>query len=498
MALTDRVAAGRHAAATARRRVGFVGQAVGSPRARVAQTKTGLKLAAVGVVAVAAAGLAVVKGAAFAASHPFKTFKFLLLAAILPTYLLHHVTEATTRFAAHAFSAASCSAPTPVPVGGTVGDAAKVGHGVHDFMARPPISGPAMRSLLIDGARTTGQVIGKVLHAFDSTLNGAPVPTELPPPVPSSQIVGFNQAGGCCPMSSSDPGAGPSAGLVSLSTSVSPGDSPEVAAGRAAQAAGFTGNDVVIAIAVAGAESSYQPTETHLNTNGSTDYGEWQINSVHPDVLAIGDWRKVTDNAAMAHAIFADAVRSGRSGWSPWATFNSGRYLSWLPQAQQASSVLSGIAGPLADLPPPRFSARAIAAPCSPGLGGASIVNFRPGLPAVEQAIRFGLAQLGKPYEWGATGPNSYDCSGLTQAAYAAAGITIGRVTTAQVLDGIGVPVGSLQRGDLIFPDSGHVEIALGDGTALQAPHTGDVVRISPVPAQLWAVRRVAGVHLTA
>ena len=493
MALKDRVAAGRHAASTAKQRASFIGQAVGSPRARVKQAKTGLKVAAVGLLAVVGIGVAVVKGATFAAAHPFKVFKFLLMAAILPTYLLHHVTEATGRLAASAFSSASCSAPVPVPVGGTVGDAAKVGHGVHDFMTKPPISGPAMRTLLVDGAKVTGQVIGKVLHAFDSTLNGAPVPTELPPRVPANQIVGFNTAGGCCPTSSGG-AAGPTAGLVSLRSSVAPGDSPEVAAGRAAMAAGFIGNDVAVAIAVAGAESGYQPTETHLNADGSTDYGEWQINSVHPDVLATGDWRNVGDNARMAFAIFAAAGHR----WTPWATWTSGRYLGWLPQADQAVTVLSGVAGPLATLPPPPFAARAVAAPCSPYLGGAGIVSFHPGAPTVEAAIRFALAQLGKPYVWGATGPNSYDCSGLTQAAYAAAGITIGRVTTAQVMDGVGIPVGQLQRGDLIFPDSGHVEIALGDGTAVQAPHTGDVVRISPVPAQLWAVRRVAGVQLAA
>src|SRR6202011_396037 len=55
------------------------------------------------------------------------------------------------------------------------------------------------------------------------------------------------------------------------------------------------------------------------------------------------------------------------------------------------------------------------------------------------QVIAFALAQLGKPYVWGATGPNSYDCSGLTQTSYAAAGIPIGRVTTQQATDGASV-----------------------------------------------------------
>lgn len=468
----------------------LVGQTVGSPAARVRQAKTAVKGAAVVGVGVVAAGLAAVKAVTWSLHHPLTIVKFMLMGSLLPLYAVHHVDQSLQRALHRATASMSCAGQSPVPVGGVKGDAALAGSAVHSF-ATSAVDATHIRSIIIHGSRLAGETVGTVWRVFNETLNGAPRPMETVPAIPPANLVGF----GCCPVSPSVP----SGGLVSLASNVTPGDTPEVAAGHAAISAGFTGNDVAVAIAVAGAESSYQPTATNLNSNGTTDYGEWQINSIHPDVLATGDWRRVGDNARMARSIFNDSVRSGLSGWTPWATFNSGRYLTWMPQARQAVASMFGFVGPQQPLPAPRFNARAIAAPCAPPqIGGPGFVNFRPGLPQVEAAIRFALAQLGKPYVWGATGPSSYDCSGLTQAAYAAAGVTIGRVTTAQVMDGVGVPVGALQRGDLLFPDSGHVELALGDGTAVQAPHTGDVVKISPVPTQLWAVRRIVGISLAA
>ncbi|WP_433891902.1 NlpC/P60 family protein [Streptomyces sp. CA-111067] len=100
-----------------------------------------------------------------------------------------------------------------------------------------------------------------------------------------------------------------------------------------------------------------------------------------------------------------------------------------------------------------------------------------------QQAINFALAQRGKPYSSGMTGPNSYDCSGLTQAAYASAGIHIGRTTYDQYDDGTHVSESQLRPGDLVFFYSGisHVGIYLGNGNVVHAPHTGGVVEIAPM-----------------
>ncbi|WP_225847830.1 C40 family peptidase [Streptomyces sp. HPF1205] len=110
-------------------------------------------------------------------------------------------------------------------------------------------------------------------------------------------------------------------------------------------------------------------------------------------------------------------------------------------------------------------------------------------------AIQFALAQRGKPYVSGGTGPNAYDCSGLTQAAYKAAGITIGRTTWDQVTDGVAVSKSDLRPGDLVFFYSGisHVGIYLGNGQIVHAPHTGAVVEIAPMDWMPFAAaRRIA------
>ncbi|MDT9699033.1 NlpC/P60 family protein [Streptomyces sp. P17] len=96
-----------------------------------------------------------------------------------------------------------------------------------------------------------------------------------------------------------------------------------------------------------------------------------------------------------------------------------------------------------------------------------------------EKAIAFARAQIGKPYVWGATGPDSYDCSGLTQAAWNAAGISLPRTTYDQVNVGTTVPVSSARPGDLVFfyDDVTHVGIYIGNGMMIHAPKPGAYVR---------------------
>ena len=111
---------------------------------------------------------------------------------------------------------------------------------------------------------------------------------------------------------------------------------------------------------------------------------------------------------------------------------------------------------------------------------------------AADIAINFAKAQIGKPYVYGATGPNSYDCSGLVQAAYAAGGIALPR-TTYQML-GVGLSIttsNDLQPGDLVFPDAGHVQLYVGPQTIIEAATTGTNVR----EVKMWGFmtgRRVA------
>ncbi|WP_327317334.1 C40 family peptidase [Streptomyces sp. NBC_01235] len=96
-----------------------------------------------------------------------------------------------------------------------------------------------------------------------------------------------------------------------------------------------------------------------------------------------------------------------------------------------------------------------------------------------EKALAFARAQIGKPYVWGATGPDSYDCSGLTQAAWKAAGVTLPRTTYDQVNAGTTVSLADAQPGDLVFfyDDVSHVGIYIGNGMMIHAPKPGAYVR---------------------
>ncbi|MFF7555231.1 NlpC/P60 family protein [Streptomyces olivaceus] len=96
-----------------------------------------------------------------------------------------------------------------------------------------------------------------------------------------------------------------------------------------------------------------------------------------------------------------------------------------------------------------------------------------------QKALAFAQAQIGKPYVWGATGPGSYDCSGLTQAAWKAAGVTLPRTTYDQVNAGTTVSVSQAQPGDLVFfyDDISHVGLYVGNGKMVHAPKPGAYVR---------------------
>ncbi|WP_225802631.1 C40 family peptidase [Streptomyces sp. NK15101] len=109
------------------------------------------------------------------------------------------------------------------------------------------------------------------------------------------------------------------------------------------------------------------------------------------------------------------------------------------------------------------------------------------------EALRFAVEQIGKPYEWGAEGPEAYDCSGLTQRAWAAAGRELPRTSQEQWETLPRVPLAELRPGDLVvyFPGATHVALYLGEGLVVQAPRPGGKVKVSPLAANpvLGAVR---------
>jgi cell wall-associated NlpC family hydrolase len=136
-----------------------------------------------------------------------------------------------------------------------------------------------------------------------------------------------------------------------------------------------------------------------------------------------------------------------------------GRYAKW---ADEAASLVSG--------------AGESAGTCTGGGGPAS--------GAAKKAISFAKAQLGKPYVWGATGPSSYDCSGLTMRAWQSAGVSLPRTSRQQYHAGTHVPISQARPGDLVFlahdPSDPatihHVVLVVNRHTFLEAPEPGKPV----------------------
>ncbi len=104
-------------------------------------------------------------------------------------------------------------------------------------------------------------------------------------------------------------------------------------------------------------------------------------------------------------------------------------------------------------------------------------------------AVRAALSRLGRPYVWGATGPDRFDCSGLVQWSYAQAGMHLDRTTYQQINDEIPVARSQVRPGDLVFPHAGHVQLAIGNNLVVEAPYSGATVRISRLGNNV-AIRR--------
>ncbi|QSB04512.1 C40 family peptidase [Natronoglycomyces albus] len=101
---------------------------------------------------------------------------------------------------------------------------------------------------------------------------------------------------------------------------------------------------------------------------------------------------------------------------------------------------------------------------------------------AAQNAVDFAYNQIGKPYVFGAAGPGSYDCSGLTQAAFAVSGVSLAHNAATQINQTQSIARSDLRQGDLVFyQNGGHVAIYIGSGEVIHSPKPGDVVKVAPV-----------------
>lgn len=117
----------------------------------------------------------------------------------------------------------------------------------------------------------------------------------------------------------------------------------------------------------------------------------------------------------------------------------------------------------------------------SGGIGANAIAP--PDVSRVAKAIETAYNELGKPYVWGATGPGDFDCSGLTQHVWAAAGVQLPRTSQEQANAGPAVPVSDIRPGDLVvyFPGATHIGIYVGHGLVIHAPRPGSFVQFTPL-----------------
>lgn len=148
-----------------------------------------------------------------------------------------------------------------------------------------------------------------------------------------------------------------------------------------------------------------------------------------------------------------------------------GAYAKWEPLATSVVSDIAGVTGAIES--------------CAPSDGGPSTLS--PGV--ANTAIQTAVHETGKPYVWGGTGPDTYDCSGLMQVAFSRAGVVLPRTAREQYNAGAHVPLAQAQPGDLVFwgydshdPDSiHHVALYLGAGKIMEAQQSGVPLGTRPV-----------------
>jgi cell wall-associated NlpC family hydrolase len=123
----------------------------------------------------------------------------------------------------------------------------------------------------------------------------------------------------------------------------------------------------------------------------------------------------------------------------------------------------------------------------------ASVGPAPPPSSAAAGAVQAALSRVGDWYQWGAAGPNTFDCSGLIMWAYAQVGISLPHYSGAQYADTTHIPMSDLQPGDLVFfSDPGeHVAMYIGNGDIVEAPHTGAQVHVVPMYPEFTLASRV-------
>jgi cell wall-associated NlpC family hydrolase len=252
-----------------------------------------------------------------------------------------------------------------------------------------------------------------------------------------------------------------------------------------------------------------QQLNTARNALGSLAAAQYRSGTVAPELQLIlsSDPKQYLDDAAMAEragdrtAVAVSGVQKQLGELDRLHTTADGKLTELRAQQstlrKQKSDIQSKITSAealLAQLTAPERAAyeQPDAAPADTRASRSADAPRAPIAAPTERAaaaVSFAYSALGKPYVWGATGPSSFDCSGLTQAAWRSAGVQLPRTTYTQINVGSRVPRSQLAPGDLVFFYSGisHVGLYIGGGQMIHAPHPGAPVRIAPIDQMPFA-----------
>jgi len=216
------------------------------------------------------------------------------------------------------------------------------------------------------------------------------------------------------------------------------------------------------------------------------------------DLKAANDLKLAVQSAVARQVAYVQATKNDRNKLAGQVAAAQA-HESALAAARQAALAAAARAAAAA-------AARAAAA-AGGGAGSTQVPSWAWGSGASttqgDVAANWALSQIGKPYQWGGAGPDTYDCSGLTMQAWAHAGVQLLHYTGYQWQEGPHVPLDDLQRGDLLFFATNtadpatihHVGIYIGNGMMVDAPYTGVDVRIDSMyqPGGLIGAVRPAG-----
>lgn len=273
-----------------------------------------------------------------------------------------------------------------------------------------------------------------------------------------------------------------------------------------ARTLGLTDTDAhraaVIAIMAARQESALRneanpnvPESLTLPHEGVSDGKNLDSLGLFQQRPGVGTWGTTAQIMMPAHAAaaFYDALLTV-PGWQTLPGWEAAQDV----QVSDDATAYAAWGGFAADVVDALYDGSAAGLACATvpsGTGGAGTGGgLPPGVPATGLAaeiIAYAAAQEGKPYQWGASGPESFDCSGLVVAAFASVGIDLSGTRTSEAMWATlpRIPDAALEPGDLVFfnpgedgvPGPGHVGIYAGNQTMIDATHPGDVVRVSLV-----------------